>query len=536
MNAVTSWWNNLTTFEKEKLEADPFYMSMVKAGYDYETLQRSGWLNHAYSYEQMQKINKRTATQFGKQDIFILLNTGSYAPAHQGHIEQLKVARSWVKEHYPDYHTVMCLSPSHDKYVLTKSEDILPWNINNRVDKLYEIMSQDSSVSHEELVLDLWEAVACEYPVNFTDVIIKFAQDLQDLNINFKIGYVFGSDNEEFLLPFAHLPESLADQFFAFCVKRHGFELHINSQANNVIYLNTHEIYSALASRNLRKNTVIKHQAFYTKDENTSFYAVRQDASLALKKWWHAYPEYTEQLNMSYQAFHKDLCAVLEAFTQKPVKSINLDTQLILAKEIAKTTAVLNLDLATNTQAGQALDYTRIFTLASDQRRPNAMVKRPEASKEAIQKYAPGAYAFMDDDIASGKTFELISQNLAKQGISFNTQYNLTELYCEKQSWQYNLFDIVDTKDFLFGAYSGGLLCETSHGSLRLPYFMRFINLYTRASIKPSKWLMFQEEINRLNIAFFKQNHFLCDKDIEKGLKSFLNVKGKLDDWFIENA
>ena len=92
MNAVTSWWNNLTTFEKEKLEADPFYMSMVKAGYDYKALQRSGWLNHAYSYEQMQKINKRTATQFGKQDIFILLNTGSYAPAHQGHIEQLKVA------------------------------------------------------------------------------------------------------------------------------------------------------------------------------------------------------------------------------------------------------------------------------------------------------------------------------------------------------------------------------------------------------------------------------------------------------------
>lgn len=519
MSAVISWFNNLPSFEKEKLKADPFYYSMVLAGFSYAEIVSSGWLNHNYSLSELQKKMGETVTQFGDK-VFILLNTGSYAPAHEGHIAQMKAAKKWVNKNYPDYHVKMILSPSHDKYTLTKSEDIKPWNINARVDRLYELIKKDKELNPENFGLDLWEAAICEYPVNFTDVIMKFKRDLDNLGFKYKIGYVFGSDLEEFILPFSSLEKEMKSDYFAFCVKREGYNPVIDVKADNVVYLDVDKKYSEMASRKIRKDILVNDKCFYTNNKSEAFYGVRQDNPIALKKWQERHPRYKSHINMAYDAFLTNLCGIIEKFTGVPVLKIDFEVQAEIVKSLNKSENLINLDIGTNHLTNNKIDYTRLFIAGSDQLYTDEMVLRPEVEFET--EIAPGVYAFMDDDIASGKTYLNVENKLKGKGVIFNKSFNLMKLYCEKKGLKYNLFDIVDAKDFLLGSYSGGLLCKVGEKNVRLPYFSSFINLYTRASIKPSLWLDFQKEVEEINKYFFKECFFLKKEDLDSNLLSVL--------------
>lgn len=519
-----SWLNELSLFEREKLEADPFYYSMVKAGFSYKELLLSGWLNHKYSLRELNEKMGEKVTQFNKDKVFILLNTGSYAPAHEGHIAQMKSAYAWVKKNYPEFNIKMILSPSHDKYTLTKTEDIKPWNINARVDRLYELMKKDNDLTPENFGLDLWEGCICEYPVNFTDVIVKFMKDLSNLNYEYKIGYVFGSDLEEFINPFVYLDKPLKEKVFAFCVRRDGYDTKINKKDTNIIYLDVPKEYSAMASRKIRKEVPVKERAFYTEDMIGSYYGVRADNELALKEWVKKYPSETCLINEAYDEFLTSLCGIFEKFTGVKSLKIDLNVQCEIVEKLDKKDNIINLDIGTNHLTKHKVDYTRLFIPASDQLYTLNMSIRPEVLKsEIICNIAPGEYAFMDDDIASGRTFVNISNKLKRHGVIFNKKYNLMKLYFEKMGLDYNLFDIVDGKDFLLGSYSGGLLCEIDAKEVRLPYFMSFINLYTRASIKPSLWLDFQKEIDLLNKKFFTKCDFIKKEDINEDLRSIID-------------
>lgn len=519
--------NSLTSFEKEKLLADKFYHSQYESGHSYESLKRSGWLNHCYSFEEMNKVYQSLYSQLyhyvnDKNEIFILLNTGSYAPTHAGHINIMKQAKEKIKNLGLSDNPVMVLSPSHDKYVLTKSSDISYWNINNRIEKLYEeIDSFPNKDSDDIFLVDPWEAVYCEYPINFTDVIIKYIKDLDKLNINYKIGYVFGSDNEEFIYPFENLSEEDKSKFYAICVERENYPLHIHSKEENILYIPPNTNYHHFSSRKIRKDNV-----YYKKDENKSFYsntkdsfyAVREDSNLALKKWIEKYPNKKGSLQKSYKEFHEGLKKLLCLYTEHKTQTIELELQKQIVKEIKIQN--LNLDVATHDLSTYMINYGRAFLPGENQLRPEKMVQRPEDSKECF--IPPGDYLFVDDDIASGKTFELISKIFKEKGIFFTDKINLTQKYCEKIGINYHLFDIVDTKDFLLGAYSGGLICNINNELIRLPYFAKYINLYTRATIDYSKIISFNKKVLSLNKIFFKKNSFLLIDDLSERLFNFL--------------
>jgi nicotinic acid mononucleotide adenylyltransferase len=528
---LPNWYSNLSEFEKEKLSSDRFYLSQALAGHSYESLSASGWLNHMYSHEELNKAQSSFYTPFehyagDKKEVFILLNTGSYAPAHMGHISLLKRAKEKVIQLGLTDNPVMVLSPSHDKYVLNKSSDIKEWNINKRMEYLNKALVDYPYKKDDDIFLvDPWEAAYCEYPVNFTDVIIKYVKDLEELGIDYKIGYVFGSDNEQFLYAFSELNEVDQSKFFAICVEREGYPTKINSTAPNVLYAENKDEFFNMKSREIRKNPYFySHPEFdaslcYNKN---GFYAVRHDSTIALQDWIKKYPEKEKQLKDSYLEFHKELKALFKEFTKVEIESIDLDSQRSLVERFSKEFNCINLDIGTNDINGmKPLNYGRMFIPASMQHKPIKMITRPEA-KVNNEDIPPGEYVFIDDDIASGNTLRLIQNILIKDGITFKKYINLAQEYFENKEKTFLLFDIVDTKDFLLGSYSGGLICEIKGQPLRLPYFAKYVNLQSRASIEYSDIVSFNKKLLELNKAFFIKNAYLTLNDIGAELKEFM--------------
>lgn len=540
VSKILSWYTDLSDFEKTKLKSDRFYWSQAQAGHEYKSLKNSGWLNHEYSIGDLHNVQESFYTPFEhyageKKEVFILLNTGSYAPAHMGHVSLLKKAKSSIVSLGLSDNPVMVLSPSHDKYVLTKSPDILEWNINNRMNMLSKVIHEYPNKDNDDIFLiDPWEAVYCKYPINFTDVISKYVKDLERLGIDYKIGYVFGSDNEQFLYAFSELNNRDKEKFYAICVEREGYPTQINSSAENVIYIRDKDKFYNLKSRDIRKTekTINREPGYEEIDSSlgynkNGFYCVRDDAYLALQDWSKNYPGKAEQLKSSFKEFHNGLKDILQKYTKVKTQTVDLNTQRIIVQKLAKQFDCINLDNGTNDIKNMhALSLGRIFVPASMQEQPIKIINRPESvTKLDDHKIPPGEYVFIDDDIASGTTLKLIGKILMKDGISFKKYINLAKEYCEENGLNYLLFDIVDTKDFLLGAYTGGLICEVGGKAVRLPYFSQYINLNTRASIQYSDIVEFNKEILNLNKVFFKKNPYLKIKDINKELSEFMFKK-----------
>jgi hypothetical protein len=533
MNQLAFNSHPISTFEREKLEHDVFYSSMFKAGFDYSALQSSGWLNHSYSYSELLHVmNSQTSfiPHYSKnKEISIILNTGSYAPAHNGHISMLKMTQNYLKSKGLITQSLMVLSPSHDKYVLTKSKDIEYWNIDNRIEHLYKLIDQYPYFDQEDnFIVDNWESVYCNTPVNFTDVINKYVYDLHNQDIQFKIYYVFGSDNEQFLHAFSHLPDELKKIFFGVCVRREGYPTIINSNSSNIIYIDNLEEHSSLKSREIRSSISISDNDL-NKIVKKGFYAIREDKEIALSQWIDKYPQHKEHLLNQYTDFHNSLKNIIHKYLDIDTLSIYLSKQKEILSSIAKNKNILNLDLGTNQEKSidqKPLNLGRIFNPSSRQHKPLSMIKRPDKFTHFYPKIEKGEYVFVDDDIASGQTFNLLKKTLSFQDIHLIDKVNLTQEYCHCLNIDYHLFDIVDTKDFLLGTYTGGLICEFFGCPVRVPYFSNYVNLNTRANIPYSKLIAFNEEILNINKIFFQKNMFLTVQDISlcEGAFNILDV------------
>lgn len=532
MKNVVFNMNELSTFELDKLNNDLFYSSMVNSGCSYENLKESGWLNHDYSMKDMLKVMNSMVSPLPhyqdkhKKEINIILSTGSYAPAHEGHINMLKMTKDYLIKNKLIENAVMILSPSHDKYVLNKSTDIVNWNIDNRIKKLYQVIDNYSEKSKKDTILvDIWEAVYCDFPVNFTDVIIKYAKDLEKQNIKYRIFYVFGSDNEKFMNAFKNIEKKYNDKFYGVCVERDSYPFSFQSISKNTLFIKKEKKYSYLQSRQLRKENnyyLVKE----SKNAKKGFYAIRKDCLLPLQKWINKYPEKKEILISSYEIFHEELKTLIGKYTSMPMMTINIDIQKKILKKLCKNKKSLNLDLETNgfkIKDQYPLNMGRLFNPGDCQRNPLKIVSRPDIKTTKIN--IKGNFIFVDDDIVSGETYKMVKNKLIKKGINLVGKINLAKEYCEYQGENYELYDIVDTKDFLLGSCYGGLICKFFNKSVRVPYFSNYVNLNTRASIPYSKIKDFNKEVIILNKKFFAKNNYLKVKDMNKNLKNTISLK-----------
>jgi nicotinic acid mononucleotide adenylyltransferase len=254
--------HNFSNRERERLSNDVFYWSMFNNQFSYEDLIKSGWLATDYSFETMNELQKLPNPIYPfnlnekNEYCNILLSTGSYAPAHEGHIEMMIEAQKIFEEHFNEKIDALILSPSHDRYVQYKAENTHSWHIERRIEVLKEKLSKYPCSEQQKslFLIDEWESKKCNCDVNFTDVIIQVEKQMQKhTNKPIRIYYVFGSDYPVFLNVFQFIPKSKKQNFGCVMVGRDNFPVVKKLITENILYT-FNKLFSNKQSKMIRAN------------------------------------------------------------------------------------------------------------------------------------------------------------------------------------------------------------------------------------------------------------------------------------------
>ena len=440
---------------------DKFYKSVPK-----NKLKEAGYISEKFNLKnhfQLKSLLTPTFKIKPSHKNLILLSTGSFSPAHKGHVEMLEEAKRQAT--ILGYNVVGgYLSPSHDDYLrkkLGKKAISLPERI-QIIEKLIE--------NNPWIMIDKFEALL-PAPCNFTSVIIRLEKFIKQTLPNAEIAYVYGSDNQSF-------GHAFNKEGLAFCVERDNYPL--NLKFKNVINCPKTK-FSQLSSTLIRSKK----------------YLIRQEEVSPISQI-----KYSDYIN-----FCHDL---------KKVFSNHFPAELIKAKTSVSTT-LPTISLDSYFKGNFNLKVSRQFSLDS-QLRPVKLIPRPgsEPLEEQISIIPKGDYCLVDDDKASGTTIALAKQILAHCNIKEEKFLIDTQ----------NSLDIVDGRDFLFGATDGGLVIEERGVIFRSPYIFPFVNLSTRASIPEKDCLTFSKKILSLNLKLFKKYRNIKISDLNESNQYFFKMLG----------
>ena len=185
------------------------------------------------------------------------------------------------------------------------------------------------------------------------------------------------------------------------------------------------------------------------------------------------------------------------------------------------------------------IETSRLFDISDVQKKYINLIGRIgfDSIESQINKIDEGNYILVDDDSATGKTIREV-MGLLPEKINIEQIYLLANIFNEK------IFDIVDFRDFIIGASSGGLVVRLPNKEVaRAPYMLPYVSLKSRASIPAIKEMEMSIKIWELNKEFYKKiggNIKLSQTDI--GFKKLMNYIGFDDntllidicDWHIE--
>ena len=358
------------------------------------------------------------------------------------------------------------LSPSHDSYVKEKLKDefiSLPERFNS-IEKVIE--------DNSWLMLDKFEGLLPN-PINFTTVLIKLEKFLKEKypNSSIKIGYVYGSDNEDF--GWAFIKNGLG-----FCIERDLYPFSYDFK--NVINCPKTKM-SALSSTQIRKPQ----------------YLLRKEPQSPVKE-------------ISYKDYELFCLGLKEIFAK-----LHLSPELVTAKtEVKSNYPIISLD--SYFKGDYNFHVSREFNL-DHQLRPNYLISRPDYPEldSQIKNIPSGNYCLVDDDTATGTTISLVKQLLNHCSIK-------EEKFLIDTS---NSLDIVDCRDFLWGAKDGGLVIKSFSQNFRVPYLFPWVNLESRAKIDSKSILWLTEEIWKLNESLFNKYPNIKIKDLELINQSFFKIQ-----------
>jgi len=546
---IISAWQNLPKELKSKEHhlvvkalLDPYYHEMLKFYPNINQLLPGGFFDDHLepgNFDFKEKlfctpvhkiINRFQELKNSHKPFVIMLNTGSYSPIHFGHLQMMELAYEKLSKDY----TVLggYFSPSHDSYVSTKYSGTATYNSDARID-----LCENFVAEHPYISIDPWEARYNDRAINFTNVILRLKKIFNKvLNVPIEIAYIFGSDNAGFT--WAFLKDDISVSF-----ERPNYELQYETVKND-INLNKKKHYfinkknNNYSSKLIREGSLhflsdkVKSLYFEFKDGNFPIYShsylIRDDSSYCLS----IFPTHKEQIKLFKSHLEEAFKNAFQPFTNMDILFLNVQKRNdFLNSEYFSDKNILNADLWTYHPNQFTLNITRLFYLSDSQISSSQLISRLQALplNEQLKDINNKNIVFVDDDIASGKTVEMVKKllpsNTKIDEIISLSQQSFYEEFNFEQS--YNFHDIVDFRDFLIGSKEGGLTVQLPNGEIgKAPYVWPYVSLSHRAKLPHISQRDFSLAIWHANKQFF--DSFICPIKIKDTYIGFVKLTQSL--------
>lgn len=509
-----------------KLKEDIYYnLFFNKGNMPLSVLYDSGYFLSSYKGREDllidYKLNKRTTYLFDKDKLsksetnYFLLSCGGFSPVHEGHLEMMYKAKRKLEDD-GKYVVGGYISPSHDDYVSEKRNGEASLNIYKRIDLL-----EKAVMDIDWLYIDKWESCECRYEVNYTIVIERLQTYLNSYYKGFDIEvvFVYGSDNKVF----GEVLE--VSNKLNVCVLRNEDDI-LN---NDLIYQYKVTDYILNVSSKYKRNKGL----FVETDYNVKgIYEVREDSKeslIYLKDY--LTEEKTNKvkediLNLLKRSISSNL-EIKELKVSEQKEKLNEKLREDFFNNIGK----ISLDVYV--KEGYEKGVSRVFKLSEGQEKAHGLIGRngEESIKEYLKDISKGDYLVIDDDTASGYTFESIKKGVSDE-VNILGFLGLNDLVRDEGT---ESFDVVDIRDFIVGSEEGGLCVEIEKGKYcRVPYIEPYVNVLRRASILPEKVKMFTEELWLINYNLYRDSGVKLDNLPEKNKLLFLE-EGYKSDTLLEN-
>lgn len=375
----------------------------------------------------------------------VLLTTGGFSPFHEGHIQMMKNAKSALEK---IGHTVVAgyVSPSHDKYVLSKAKD--NYNIYKRM-TIIEKMIND----HEWLHVDGWEAIFNIGATNFTFVIDRLDKYLYKwLGIHIPIYYVCGGDNARFALSFVNEGRCIVVNRPPYNIIKYKSHKLLKDN-NRVLWVNGDSCESSTRIRNIGSIDFVKKNS-YIRKENINKYE-NDIISLITPSFKNVAIEDVEEQRKQFKNY-------VTEFKRRNISIVNLD-------------ALMNGDY--NMRVSRKFDLFGIRKIGY----VNSSINSIKSNQNVV---------LFDDDIHTGGTINFAKKCLEMQGVGVQCVISFKVAGDE---------EVIDCRDFFIVGENAGLMVQMPNSALiRLPYIYPFVCPWQRSSIiRP---IDFSIEIWKLNL------------------------------------
>lgn len=470
-----------------------FYSKMYSKGFSKTEIAKAGFFHHNEPKElcntSLDSTIENTINDLvyrsQSKDINVIILTGCFNPLHSGHIFNLVSAKEYVKT-LNNNPTLCILCPAHDSYSTTKvnnKDDI--YSRINQMKEFTETILDTCLKNHINITIDSFPAIQYESDINFTYIIERYQTILNSLGVTGKIFFSYGSDNAEFGYVLA------ANNINGICIIRNDDK---QKMENVIRCLNKKKLNTSLI-HNIFDNTFSEVNSTSLRNTNR-LYLIRNDLEYALPN--------TPKDELMYYA-----TTITRAFqkafinTDIQVKTININSQM---KFIQKPDNAVIISLDKFFKGDFNVDISRVFSINSYQKtalknkifNENEFIEFIiECDNRGIQKYI-----IVDDDKSTGQTTSFIENILDRFAMKFyDIEFKyLNELWLDDNHLdKYNVYDIVDMRDFVLKSLHGGLMCEIAGTTKRFMYYSPEVNLATRAKLPPHTIKEFTETMIHMN-------------------------------------
>lgn len=439
---------------------DPLYRSLYLRDPSIETLTRAGFFDDGLpcGVEELTACDPRfLCTTMSKvkmgvsapsRDQYILVTTGAFSPVHNGHLTMMEKAKRII-EREGNLVAGMYFCPGHDSYVGTKHNGTAGIPAAERIHMLELALDQDIN---NGMMVDPWAARYLPCEVNFTDVLRRMRRYMnQHFRKDLKYAYVYGSDNEGFSLVLE------GSDFRAMPIPR-------TEESSTAVRQGASNLLPAVVKDYLRNAWP------------TGVYQIRDD-------------------QCGDHTLRNQVISLLSStMAPNPIEVMDVNDQRRRGREIVGDKPTISMDPFF--QGTHRIDVCRAFQ-AADFQAKGYMTHRPGTDDlyEQVGIIPKGDYILVEDDVATGRSIAHVKSYLAGAGINITEDLILANLDTQPD----DILDVVDARDFMLDAPQGGLVVWRLDYRCRAPYLLPFVNLSTRAMVRPGKDMALSIKLWRVN-------------------------------------